>query len=522
MKRNSLHGNKLSGQDESQELEYFSSLNDIKEHFKGKKVVLYLPFLDNSQYFEYVLNLQAILMECGANLTVVDSPYTFSIKENGSSEATRLREQFNSQLKCDVKRYPLESKFPSMRQTSKILKRNVELFRSLRSVMASQYLKRESISRTNLIFLRESRRYVQSYLQTQLSLGKLINDMDFTELILLNGRWPDQVACKQFAIENGISPFYLEAGEPTNKKWFLQPFQTLDHASMSRYLHLESEETKISKAEIEIWTKKWIEKNSNDRNFNRFLPELLSKTRMTFPNAKNAIYFTSSLEEFNSNLGINLCGWESQEQSILEIGKKLLTEGYEFQVRIHPNLANKSYIDCIKTMRFLESHRIKYYAPWEAISSYELIRKADIVVTWGSTIGIEAAAMGKPIVYAGTSVWELILNPALMPKKSIINARFSEVKPIDPAAVQRAIYFSRNWGFNMSDNNQRGLNSTTELVNDCFLRSRFVFYVARNLSRASANEIFAAAEIIFGKRFGSVFIKSLFVFISKLVANNAR
>jgi hypothetical protein len=44
--------------------------------------------------------------------------------------------------------------------------------------------------------------------------------------------------------------------------------------------------------------------------------------------------------------------------------------------------------------------------PYSSIDSYELMRQADIVVTYGSTSGVEAAYARKPVILMGPSAYD--------------------------------------------------------------------------------------------------------------------
>jgi hypothetical protein len=75
----------------------------------------------------------------------------------------------------------------------------------------------------------------------------------------------------------------------------------------------------------------------------------------------------------------------------------------ELVMRIHPNLI-KSDIECAR-WNALQSPCLTTIRAADPIDSYALLASADIVVTSGSTIGIEATYAGKPSILLGPTFY---------------------------------------------------------------------------------------------------------------------
>jgi len=76
-------------------------------------------------------------------------------------------------------------------------------------------------------------------------------------------------------------------------------------------------------------------------------------------------------------------------------------------LRIHPNLSTVRWDFAMRLRRLAEKHRnVVVIQPESDISSYSLLKACDIVVSFGSTIGIEAAYWGKPSILLGRCVYE--------------------------------------------------------------------------------------------------------------------
>lgn len=120
----------------------------------------------------------------------------------------------------------------------------------------------------------------------------------------------------------------------------------------------------------------------------------------------NIVIFTSSEDEYSSIDG----SWknplyDSQLDGLKRIFDDLEAERTRFEnihcyVRIHPNLSrveNSSVADLCK----LRKDKVSIIKPDSPISSYTLLKAADKVITFGSTMGIEAVFWGKPSILAG-------------------------------------------------------------------------------------------------------------------------
>jgi hypothetical protein len=157
---------------------------------------------------------------------------------------------------------------------------------------------------------------------------------------------------------------------------------------------------------------------------------------------KNIVIFTSSEDEFVA-IGEEFEKYSifpSQIEGIKEIANHFLKNPQiQFYIRIHPNLSDVEYSYHNKLYEFEKYPNIKVIGPKSNISSYSLIDNSDIVVVFGSTIGIEAAYWGKPTIllsgamyyyldccYIPSSKNELfeLINSHLLPKEKLGTYKF--------------------------------------------------------------------------------------------------
>jgi len=92
----------------------------------------------------------------------------------------------------------------------------------------------------------------------------------------------------------------------------------------------------------------------------------------------------------------------SQTEAIRRIA--LEVENADLYVRIHPWLLNKDdgFVNDLFSMSDFDN--LTVIGSGEPIHTYKLISHSDLIIVFGSTVGIEASFMGKPVINIGASV----------------------------------------------------------------------------------------------------------------------
>ena len=126
---------------------------------------------------------------------------------------------------------------------------------------------------------------------------------------------------------------------------------------------------------------------------------------------KNIAIFNSTIDEYAA-----IEGWENPLYKPDEtVGIRRILESFEsderymFYLRVHPHMKEVPVTTSqLQDIRSLNSRFRNLYVIWSAdiVDSYELMNACEKVVTFGSTIGIEAAYWGKPSILAGRAVYE--------------------------------------------------------------------------------------------------------------------
>lgn len=125
------------------------------------------------------------------------------------------------------------------------------------------------------------------------------------------------------------------------------------------------------------------------------------------PDRYNVVIFTSSEDEFaaigdqwSNTIYANQC--EGIERLVADL--RAHNPNVHVTIRMHPNQArlDNPQTNALRTMR---REHVTVVLPEEKVDSYELLRAASVVVTFGSTIGIEAVYWGKPSVLLAPSLY---------------------------------------------------------------------------------------------------------------------
>lgn len=147
------------------------------------------------------------------------------------------------------------------------------------------------------------------------------------------------------------------------------------------------------------------------------------------------VYFSSSDDEYAAVTDVFEPGpWPDQLSAVAAlVGATEKVTGIELILRIHPHLSKKSPGERMRWTG-LASVKVRVIAPDELVDSYALLDSADVVVSYGSTIGMEAVYWGKPSVLLGPCSYSD--TPAVMcPKNDAqLHALLAEPGQLRPAS----------------------------------------------------------------------------------------
>lgn len=447
------------------------NLANLLPGLSNRRLVLILEHEPNALYFKY---LWVIILNArcqNSDITIIDCDWDYhrysksNHDPNRNETISKIRDEFLTGVKLhtqdEVKIVKVTA--GAVKVPKNIIKKirsfadadefNLQLGNSIKSVFSMNYLAASNITLKGRRMKNQFKIYVQQFLSIKLLCKRIFESNIYDSVLIANGRFPSQAAARVTAEEYHLDHFFYEHGLPIGDSFHMAPFQTQEFAKMQQFIKLQMlENTKVSQEEIVAFADDWLGRQTSDIKQNPFITTKNILKKFEWQNDKPlAVLFNSSIDERFSNLGVELNGWKSQRQATSEIAIKLREQGFEVLVRIHPNTANKAWWDLINIVKNLESMKIHYILPWNGPSSYELLKEASLVLTWGSTISMESIARGIPTVVYGRTMHDEISGALILDPDSLKTMNFKQLVPPNPILGKMATYFDKHWGYEIKD-----------------------------------------------------------------------
>jgi hypothetical protein len=245
--------------------------------------------------------------------------------------------------------------------------------------------------------------------QTYHRLESLVRELGAPECIYVpNGRCLTGSTVVAFARKLGVQTRIIESGSRN------QSFRIFEHSPHFAPDHWEiiekipSNEHNQSLAE-KFWDERvnGIDKsravNWRDNYMDGFLPKGLNQTYVAFFTSSS--HEMSPFDEWNGPCGDFNSEIEAVE-SIVSLARKI---GIQVVIRRHPNSISINNQDAEATMwnKFVNNSDILYLGPASRVDSRELIRRASLVLTHVSSIGLEAIYWNKAAYATGPAHWAI-------------------------------------------------------------------------------------------------------------------
>ena len=119
------------------------------------------------------------------------------------------------------------------------------------------------------------------------------------------------------------------------------------------------------------------------------------------------VYFSSSGDEI-AELDLDWADYfNGQPGALLAVAQECRRLGYRFVVRTHPHKRYKPERDVQDWHQAVAASQPDLHLDeYSEVDSYTLMSQADVVVTYGSTTGIEAGFAGRPVIVMGPSAYD--------------------------------------------------------------------------------------------------------------------
>ena len=293
-------------------------------------------------------------------------------------------------------------------------------FAELGSCVASIIVDITNDHKPDVIKYREAiKKYLKSTYAAFLGMQEIVDNLKPDYAILFNGRSLDCRANLQVMKNNNIPFDTFERGGYHDR-------YMLYHNTMCQNLETirNSLEEIIKNATTEDWQKakqffelRRTRKSTNWRSFTT------TQKTGTLPadfdaSKKNITIFNSSVSEYVCIPDLKPGIFPENIIAIREIARYFQNKPqYHVYLRVHPHLKDKLKNTQMQEIIALKNENIPNFTvimPQEEIDTYTMLDKSDKVITFGSTMGIEATYWGKPSILIGDAYWRE-LNVAYEP-----------------------------------------------------------------------------------------------------------
>ena len=262
------------------------------------------------------------------------------------------------------------------------------------------------------------RSITESAVTSYLSMKEHLTSEGTGLVVLANGRTPNSWAAHLAAQELG-APFAIYEWIPANRgirveynRLVLSVEGTVERADF--YKDLSS-----SNKEARKFAEGFFHSNRFDRSAGKLFTNVTSSLNVFLADQvdgkmpegfstdkRNIAIFSSSEWEF-----AGLPGWENSLGSsqadivmkLLELGT--LSDDFHLWLRIHPALVGSRSQE-LKSLLSLTHPQLTVIGPSDGIDTYSMMEACEKVVTFGSTVGIEAVYWGKPSILCGRTPYE--------------------------------------------------------------------------------------------------------------------
>lgn len=210
-----------------------------------------------------------------------------------------------------------------------------------------------------------------------------------------------------------------------------------------------------------------------------FIPSSINKENV------NIVIFNSSIDEYEGIDGYSNPIYRDENLGIAEVCKSLLPYSkIKIFLRIHPNLKGLANSQINELNQFEKDYEnLTLIHAHEEVDSYALMENADIVLTFGSTMGLEAAFAGKPVVFAGRSFAEKLtcFHTPSSHEQIIAFLTDSSLKALDKKDCIKYGYWELNYGTRFKYYQPISVTDGTFL--DCKIEPTGIFKLIRTIRK---------------------------------------
>lgn len=247
--------------------------------------------------------------------------------------------------------------------------------------------------------------YIRSAWQVSQAFSRLLDETNPRAVVVFNGMFYPEATARRVAEQRGLPVISHEVG----LRPFTAFFTTGDATAYPIHIPDAFELTPEQNRRLDDYLEKRMQGNFTMAGV-RFWPEMkgldddflarAGQFQQVVPVFTNVIFDTS---QPHSNVVFpHMFAWLDQVIGLAQNHPETL-----FVIRAHPDEARpgkesrESVAEWVRRNNLTQQANILFVEPQQYFSSYELIQRAKFVMVYNSTIGLEAAIMGAPVLCGG-------------------------------------------------------------------------------------------------------------------------
>ncbi len=248
---------------------------------------------------------------------------------------------------------------------------------------------------------------VRSFAYVYDQVSQVIKDRRITSIYIYNGRFLHDSAVTAAAIDAGIPILSYDTGG-LDTDFDLTIDETHDWSALQT--RMKNMFAQWDPAERDAVAGSWFEERINHVDLANLQFTGGQKAGLSIDRDSDAplvVYFSSSGDEI-AELDLDWSEYfTDQPHALVTLSRASRELGFDLVVRTHPHARIKPAEDNLDWASAVEvADPALHIDQHSSVDSYALMRAAAVVVTYGSTTGVEAAYLGRPVIVMGPSAYD--------------------------------------------------------------------------------------------------------------------